>query len=485
MGIICAAAVGAVAVLLSIAGAGSPSYWSDEIATLQASRLHWSDIARLAEHKDAVHAAYYSLVHLWMATFGESEVAVRGFSALAVGIAAGCVVLVGQHLESRRAGVIAGLVFSILPRTTAMGVEARSYALSAACAILASLCFLAAVRTGSTFTWFGYVLCMTVSIYVFMYSLLLLCAHGVFLVSKRRERGKTLRMWLLCAASVIVLSLPLVIAAQSQQGQIAWLGAVELVNPWSVLGEPWAERGWLFAIITVVLLGMIAWKVRSCRPGPGSSLRRFAGLCVIVPTLLLLLADTVAGPLYTARYLSFLAPLVALYLGSMLARVQSRSALTWVSVLLVAAIPSYLAQRGAEGKPGGTDVRAIARVISERAHPGDAVFLQNDGPVTARARLALYGYPKAFDGLNDIAYVRSDLKFGRFADITRTPEDLNPRLSDVCVVWVVADQGRSDQTRRLARLLADRGFAHHDEAEASKTGITRYFRGGTGCPPHW
>ena len=81
---------------------------------------------------DAVHGLYYLLMHGWFAVFPATEFASRLSSALAAGVAAAGVVVLGRQMSSRAVAVTAGVVFAILPRVTWAGMETRSYALSMA-----------------------------------------------------------------------------------------------------------------------------------------------------------------------------------------------------------------------------------------------------------------------------------------------------------------------------------------------------------------
>ena len=46
-------AIGMAASLVAVLGSWVPSYWSDEVATLRASRLSWPELFAFVGHKDA------------------------------------------------------------------------------------------------------------------------------------------------------------------------------------------------------------------------------------------------------------------------------------------------------------------------------------------------------------------------------------------------------------------------------------------------
>ncbi|TFD69025.1 glycosyltransferase family 39 protein [Cryobacterium sp. Hb1] len=198
-----AAVVGLVALVISIAGSGVPAFWSDEVATLRAVRLSWQELFAFIEHKDAVHAAYYSLLKLWVGMFGASELATRSLSALAVGAAAAGLVILVTSMTSLRVAVIAGVIFAVLPRTTSMGIEARSFALSAAVAVWVTIVLLVAARTRDWRWWALYAVIVAAGTYIFLYTVLILAVHFVFLLLDYRVR-RVLAAWLFAASGAVL-----------------------------------------------------------------------------------------------------------------------------------------------------------------------------------------------------------------------------------------------------------------------------------------
>ena len=89
-------------------------------------------------HADAVHGVYYLMVWAVVRIFGTAELVTRLPSAVAMAVAAIAVAGIGRRLISRRAGLLAGLVFAALPEVSRYGQEARSYATVSALAAVAS-----------------------------------------------------------------------------------------------------------------------------------------------------------------------------------------------------------------------------------------------------------------------------------------------------------------------------------------------------------
>ncbi|MFH8379343.1 glycosyltransferase family 39 protein [Kitasatospora sp. NPDC018058] len=131
-------------VMLGVGGyrLGTPELWRDEMATWTVATRSLGDLLRLLRHVDASNGAYYLLMHGWTAMFGDSTVALRIPSVLAMAAAAAFVALAADRLfGSRVAAIGAGLLFTVPPQVSHYAQEARAYAL-ATCSVAAATYFL-------------------------------------------------------------------------------------------------------------------------------------------------------------------------------------------------------------------------------------------------------------------------------------------------------------------------------------------------------
>ena len=477
-------AIGMAASLVAVLGSWVPSYWSDEVATLRASRLSWPELFAFVGHKDAVHASYYSIMKIWLGAFGESELATRSLSALAVGAAAAGVVVLARSLSGPRVGIAAGAVFALLPRTTYMGIETRSFALSATVAVWATVLFVVAARTRSWWSWVFYAALVTAGTYLFLYSVLMLAVHAVVL-TRSHPTIPALRSWAIAAGTAVLASLPLLVVSVTQKEQIAWLSDQPVVNVWTILVEPAFDSSWLVAAIALMALIVLVARRRALRARGDNALLSLAVSWAVLPVAILLIADKAIGPLYTARYLSFTVPGLAILLALVFTSTP-RHGVTWalIAALALAAFPTYLAQRGPYAKNGGSDLSQIADYIHRHAAPGDAIYLQDTGSVTHRPRQALYAYPQEFDGVGDIAFLEPFTTTGTFSDETVAWPDVGPELVGVDRVWVVmAGASLADASTVLLPL----GFEEQLPYETNRSVIALYEKAppltADGCRP--
>jgi mannosyltransferase len=102
-----------------------PQLWRDEFATWSAVTRSPAALDRLTDHIDGVLEPYYQFLHLWIGVFGDSVLALRAPSMLAAVATAGLVVALGTVVGSRRAGVLAGHVYAVVPSTVRYAQEAR------------------------------------------------------------------------------------------------------------------------------------------------------------------------------------------------------------------------------------------------------------------------------------------------------------------------------------------------------------------------
>ena len=438
--------IGCLAGVIAVIGAGVPSYWGDEAASVLSAGRSLPSLLQLLTHVDAVHGVYYLFLHFWMGLVGTSEAAVRFPSAVAIGLAAAGTVSLGRRLFGMRLGVIAGILFAILPQVTRMGMEARSYAFAMAAAVWLTVWFVSLVRRGERRrrVWVLYGVATAASVYLFLYLALLLVVHAVALIAFRVDRS-IIRRWLQATVIALVCAAPILFAALAQRGQIKFLAHRDYATAVSVFVGQWFSTP-AFAIVAWLLLAI----------GIGTSFSRTrrrdlpATVVVLVwfaaPTALLLAGNAWLSPMYNLRYLAFCTPAVAMLMALGVERITDlahdprwrRAAVAALLVALVAvAAPRYLAQRGPYGKDGGSDLRQTADVIASHAASGDAIIFDSAVKPSRKPRLAIDLYPKSFTGVADVALVRRYADRPTLWDRVAPTSSVSALIRNHTTVWVV------------------------------------------------
>jgi mannosyltransferase len=500
------ALVGLLALLVSLFRIDGPSVWYDESATIISSTRSWAQLWDMIGTVDAVHALYYALMHVVFDVFGYSPVSLRVPSAIAVGATAALTVLVGRQLGRPSFGVLAGLVFCVLPRTTWVGTEGRSYALSTTLAVLLTFLLVRAIRSHGRGPWAAYAVAIVLSCVLFLYIALVVVAHAVtvlawHLLARRAARvdGRDaapaqsptrlpvqpfLLRWILWAGGAGVLLVPFALATMGQSQQLHWLDPLDQRTLWHVVIGQWFYTSLPFAYVGWGLLAV----------GTLALLRTPVVMAVLVPafavpTLALLFVTVVYLPLYTPRYLTMCLPFVALVMAAGIWEIAGRSARgvrAWgtfavAAVVLVSlAVPQVLAQREPEAKEDSAWKAVAAHIAAERAtdDPGAVTAMLYGGvydhPI-ATARVIAYSYPDAFVDTIDITLDTPAAETGRLWETTTPLADNLDRIENADVIYLVAGTSR-DIRPEANEVLSQAGWRIDDAWAFTKVNVVRYVR---------
>lgn len=351
---------------ITSAGLNRAQPWRDELATWSAATRPLGDLVRLAGTIDATSGPYYLLMHGWLTFFGDSVTALRAPAVLAMSGAAGLTAVLGERLLGARAGLLAGLLFAVLPGTSRYGQEARPYAFATFLAVLATVLLVGALRRPGWARWAGYAAVVAALGLAHLIALALLTGHAVaVLLAWRSGRDPRLWRWPLALLPVVLVLAPLVLVARDQRSrQLDWVDPARLSDLAALPGGVMQS-----GVVGGLVLGLAAL-------GTAGLGRRglLLGSCALLPVLLVFAAGVLV-PLWVPRYLVFTVPFVCLLAGAMLALVPSPSALALVVLAALLGLPEQNALRRTHEWPrsAAVDYRAAARIIGANQRPGDAI----------------------------------------------------------------------------------------------------------------
>ena len=478
--------VGIVALAVSLVGNTVPSLWYDEAATASSTTRDLSQLWREIGSVDAVHALYYATMHLVFDVFGFSPFTLRAPSAVAIGVAAAFTVVLGRQLGSERLAILAGLVFAILPRTTWAGLEGRSYAATAAAAVILTVVFVHATRSSRRAWWVAYGALVLVSFLLFIYLALIVLAHAVSVVVLARDpRWRRLwRPWLLATAAAGLAAIPFGLLILGQTRQVEWIPRIGFrtlsdifVSQWFFTSYPIAALGWVGIITGVVLV------LRSRRTDTRAALLLPV---LFVPTAALLLVTLAVIPLYSPRYLTLSLPFVALVLALAITAIRMR----WIqvaalAVLVALAIPQVVLQRQPEAKDHSSWSQVADLIGEQRALDGpDARTGIIYGPTQrhpkSSSQLIEYSYPQAFAGTVDVTVKTTAVEGGTLWEKRQPLYQSLDRLDDLDTVYLITSFTNYFSTDRRDATTVQMTAAgwHLDESwRFTRVHVLKYTRG--------
>jgi len=358
--------------LLGCYQAGRPELWRDELWSWSFAADPVHALVANASKSNPAELAYDLILHYWMAAFGDSVLAMRMLSVLTMAGAAACVTLAGRRLAGARAGLLAGLVFALLPSVSRYAQEVRFYAPVMLFVTLGTLLLLRALDAPSVRRWAAYGACLAVVGYLDLVALSVVVGHaaGATLCWWRDREGRRLLGFAAAATAGLAICAPLAAASVGKSGSQVWwirrpgLGLSAL--------ETFARDAFLSTsvAVAVIVVGLLAWAVNRRAAA-------FATAVAVLPVATVWLLSQGPHSYFTPRYLLFTVAAAALLAGIGLSRIDVRLAAVGVLVIGVLGVGSQQAIR----KPWGHanwDYAGAAGIIAHTARSGDGIVYPRD-----------------------------------------------------------------------------------------------------------
>jgi len=357
-------------------GIAGPSLWRDEAYTKDAITRPIGQIFALLGRHDAVHGAYYLVMHLVTALIGTSATALRLPSLAAMVIATAFTAATARRAAalalapaaaapagtpvpgapvprapvpgapasgaladrgpadrasaSRRGrpldvpaltGLLSGLLFATAPYMTYYAQMARPYAIESMFAVLATYLLLRSVPDGRWRWWLPYAAAVALTGLFNVFGLLIVAAHGatLLLTDDRGQSGPWRRLgrfpvrWLAASAAAVVVLGPLLAVAGHQQNQIAWLTRPTSGAMERLAAQMAGSRPLVLPFALLALAGLAA----AC---PAGGRRPLNPAAIALPWLLMppfvLIVASFVKPVYYVRYVEFCLPALAVLAGA-------------------------------------------------------------------------------------------------------------------------------------------------------------------------
>jgi mannosyltransferase len=467
---------------------GRPTLWRDEGYTRSVALRPAGDIIALLGHQDAVHGLYYLGMHLLVTRLGTSAVVLRLPSLIATSLAAGVTAALGRQLARAAGlsgasvtGLLAGLLLVAFPLTTWYAQDARPYGMATLCAVTATYLLVRGVAGAGRWSWAGYAAAGVLLAALNLTAVLLLAAHGVSLVLLRARSdaaspaGQQLRAatrrWLVAVAAQAAALSPLAVLAAGQSRQLSWVPRPG-VTAMARLAADLCGTADLIPLVTALALGGAAADLARRRPAACVPAVFTLPWLVLPPAVLL--AVSVADPVYVERYVVFCMPAVALLTAGGLAWLTRLAGLApaarrhpilaagpaaaLAAIMAVAVIGPQADVRLTAAR--SDNLRTVARVLARHERPGDAVLYM---PWDTRA--VSLAYPRPFQALRDVGMLASPLASATLLGIPVPVRALAQRLAGVRRLWTIRWPGRprarpSPRYRAQAALVSQLRLIH-------------------------
>ncbi|WP_399919909.1 glycosyltransferase family 39 protein [Streptomyces kanamyceticus] len=453
------------------------SMWRDEAATWEAAHRALPELAHMLDRIDVVHGVYYLFMHGVFAVLGDSLIALRLPSVLAMAGAAAATAATARRLAGSRAGVAAGTAFALMPSTQHYAQEGRSYALVVAAVAVATLILVTLVdgrgKPGvPARRWAGYAAGMLAAALLNWFSLLALPAHAAAVfMAHRRGATRLLTRWPMAAAAVVAGALPLILASRSQAQQVAWIRPLT----WSTALAP------LLLLTVGLLCADLLKRLPATPPTPRALSAVSLGLPLLAFPLLALLLLSLIKPLYIDRYVLYTNLGLGLLIGAAAsALVRSwRPLVTLALAAFAALLPLQLDLRTPQSRVD--DVLAPAEVVARTSRPGDGVLF-----IPSLRRDTAEVSPGSFTALDDLALAQSPSASGTLQGKETAPQHIRRAMLGKHRILVVADvDGHPGSARdTVKRRVLVEHFTRCADTEVRGRRVQSYERG-TSCtaPP--
>ncbi|MER6532038.1 glycosyltransferase family 39 protein [Streptomyces sp. NPDC001508] len=391
--------------------------------------------------------------------FGGGLLTLRLPSVLAMSVAASGVGLLALRLAGPRVGLLAGLVFPLLPQVQKYTQEGRSYAMVCALVTWATYALVVSVAHRARWRWAVYGSAMLLACLLHEFAVLALVAHGVTLVVSRVPRP-VLKAWSVAAAGVVAGLLPLAICSAGQSEQISWIGGPVRLH--------------YFLIVAVV--GVACARAPLGGRGP-VRLSALAVPILVLPGLLLLIASLVK-PLFVDRYVVYSNIGIALLLGAWMDyfhRRQRSPRTAWIAAVavvgvLAALVPPSLSLRTPQSR--SNDATAIGATVRKEGRPGDGLLY-----LSGRQRILTAANPEDTRFLIDLALAQDPVSSNTLAGVELPAQEIAARMLEFDrIVAVRAAPSLTNPQEEAKTSTLRRHFREYGTTHVNGARVTVYVR---------
>jgi mannosyltransferase len=402
------------------------SFWLDEGLSVEIARLPWPRLLHALWFGDANMSLYLVLLRSWL-TFGHSEGFIRSLSVLFSVATVPLIFFLGARLFGRRAGLLAALLLAINAYHIRYAQEARGYAMVVFFAVLATWLLARNLQDPSSAHWGIYAAVCALATYSHFFGALLVPAHAISLLSRRREEIPWRKfVGNLLAYGAMILPIAIYVVLQAGTAPIAW---VPPLQPDSLLlhGVDFSGvYGRTLLTLDVLAIGIAAFgaaRVRRIVEHTGDAWGYSLLFSWLVAPVVVVVTVSLVKPIFVPRYLILCLPALLLLVSVGITRLRP-AVLSWglFVAISVCAIKGDIRYYQYDFEMRRQDWRAVTSYVFDHAQPGDSIFFYHSG---GEAPFAYYSWIQNSSSLRPKTLNEHWLKTGNSQDpFDPKPEDL-------------------------------------------------------------
>ena len=230
-----------IGILLRIYNLGKYNFWRDEVFSVLVAKgiAPWD----MASYSYLIDSPLFCLfLRLWL-KLGDSEFILRLFPFIFGVLSIPAIYLVAKELFDKKVGLISAFILTISPFHIYYSQELRTYSLVTFLVLIAIYCLIKSLKENRIFSWVGFVIFTTLTIYSHNMALLLLIAINFYIFYFYKKYKVIFRRWLTSQFFILLFYLPWVEVILKQ---IAHIKAANFYN--------WLPKDYLFNIIQTFLI---------------------------------------------------------------------------------------------------------------------------------------------------------------------------------------------------------------------------------------
>ncbi len=375
--------------LLVFWGIGRESLWFDESYSAAMARNSLADILRYAPG-DVHPPLYYLALRLFSVVFGDSEAALRAFSAFGYLALAALGIGPVRRIFGERGGLIFTLLAVMLPVNVSMAQEARSYSWTGFFITAAVLYGYLAYRENRRRDWLLFGVLTELSLYMHVYGVIAMVIYFVFLGGLiLLTRRRLLKAYLLASVAVALVYLPWLfvflrqISLVSQDFWIQTPSTLDLLNAlmypfgnkWGALFSYYPQISYICLLVSAALMYKALQYAFRHRDKEGVFIVMTALLPLLTSEAALFVSISLQRPIYVPRYLFTVVGVATLLLMAGIRALPSRrTQIAACVVLFILFIPEQAALK--RFRLNGA-MRETVAFMNTRVAPDD-VFVHAD-----------------------------------------------------------------------------------------------------------